>query len=136
MAGGLLSMFRDVPDAVRQFRVHQYADFSITLEVVEGTHPRARQQVADVVRGMHETLRNQVSLRVEFVDSLPYTGGKMKFVTSDLEPEADEHASQLSPSASLTPRRGCRPRPSARRPSSRAARAAAPRASSGSRAGS
>ena len=38
VAGGLLSMFRDVPDAVRQFRVHQCAHFSITLEVVEVTH--------------------------------------------------------------------------------------------------
>ncbi len=88
VAGGLLSMFRNVPEAVRQFRIHQSADFSITLKVVEGPHPRAREQVAEVAQGMREMFRNQLQLRVEFVDSLPYTGGKMKFVTSDLETEA------------------------------------------------
>jgi phenylacetate-CoA ligase len=93
VAAGLLSMFREVPDAVRLFRVRQAADFSITLEVVEGSHPRAREQVADVAQGMRERFRNQISWQVEFVDSLPYTGGKVKFVTSDLETETDQSGS-------------------------------------------
>ena len=84
VAGGLLSMFRNVPDAVRQFRIHQAADYSVNLSVVVGADPRAREQVAEAATGLEQMLRHQVSLRVEFVDSLPYTGGKMKFVTSEL----------------------------------------------------
>ncbi len=88
VAAGLLSMFRVAPDAVRLFRVHQSADYSVTLTVVEGSHPQAREQVEQVAQGLRETWRNQIDVRVVFVDSLPYTGGKTKFVTSDLEAEA------------------------------------------------
>ena len=84
VAGGLFSIFSAVPNAVRLFRLHQNADFSITLRVVEGDHPHAREQVAGVAQSLSERLRKQVPVSVEFVDSLPYTGGKMKYVTSDI----------------------------------------------------
>ncbi len=85
VAGGLFSIFSAAPNAVRLFRLHQNADFSITLRVVEGDHPHAREQVAWVAQNLSERFRKQVPVSVEFVDSLPYTGGKMKYVTSDIQ---------------------------------------------------
>jgi len=52
---------------------------------VTGTDPRASEQVVEAASGLSRMLGNQVSPQVDFVDSLPHTGGKIKFATSDLE---------------------------------------------------
>ncbi|MCW2848524.1 MAG: phenylacetate--CoA ligase family protein [Marmoricola sp.] len=84
VAGGLLGLFDEVPSAARQFRLHQDADYSVCLSVVPGPDPRAREQIDEVARRLRVRLEHRVPLRVELVDSMPYTGAKTKFVTSDV----------------------------------------------------
>ena len=84
VAGGLFSIFSAVPDAVRQFQLHQAADHSITLRVVEGPSQKSREQVAGVAESLRARFGHQVDVTVQYVDAMPYTGGKTKYVTSDV----------------------------------------------------
>lgn len=86
VAGGLFSIFSGVPDAVSLFQLHQFADHSIRLRVVLGLSPDARDQVERVAEGLRSRFGHQVAVDVEVVDSLPYTRGKLKYVTSDVTP--------------------------------------------------
>ncbi|MDQ4109664.1 MAG: hypothetical protein M3306_00995 [Actinomycetota bacterium] len=78
------AMFSDVPDAVRQMQVHQQRDYSITIRIVEGRLPDARVHVERKVDVLRNRIDNEVPVTIEYVDSLPYTGAKLKYVISDV----------------------------------------------------
>lgn len=80
----IMAMFSDVPDAVRQMQVHQHADYSVTVRVVEGRIPDARSHVERNVEVLRNRIENEVPITIEYVDSLPYTGAKLKYVISDV----------------------------------------------------
>lgn len=87
----LTAMFGAHPESVRLFQIHQLADYSITLRVVEGDESDARLHIETAVDGLRQRIDGEVPVRVEYVDSLPYTGGKTKYIVSDVpapEPEA------------------------------------------------
>lgn len=84
VAGGLFSIFSGVPTAVRQFRLHQNADHSIDLQVVLGDSATAVQDAQTAVGALRDRLGRQVEVRLAVVPTLPYTGGKLKYVTSDV----------------------------------------------------
>jgi phenylacetate-CoA ligase len=86
VGGGLFTLFSGVPDAVSLFQLHQFADHSIRLRVVLGSSPLAREQVEDVAQGLRTRFGNQVPVTVQVVDELPYTRGKLKYVTSEVPP--------------------------------------------------
>lgn len=80
----IMAMFGDVPEAVRQMQVHQHADYSITIRVVEGALVDARSHVEQRVDVLRNRIDNEVPIRIEYVDSLPYTGAKLKYVISEV----------------------------------------------------
>lgn len=84
LAHRLMGMFGSHPEAVRLFQIHQLADYSITVRVVEGDVSDARQHIEAAVAGLRERIQNEVPVRIEYVGSLPYTGGKTKYVISDV----------------------------------------------------
>ena len=84
LAHRLTAMFSAHPEAVRLFQIHQQADFSLTVRVVGGDGPEARRHVEAAVEGLRERIRRAVPVRVEHVESLPYTGGKTKYILSDV----------------------------------------------------
>jgi phenylacetate-CoA ligase len=88
IGAGLFGIFAGVPEAVRLFQLHQNADFSILLRIVQGPSPTAHEQVDAVVVKLRERFKGQVPVSVEYVDSLPFTGGKIKYVTSDIKATA------------------------------------------------
>ncbi len=80
----LMGMFSEHPDAVRLFRLHQRADYSLLLTVVRGPARDAETQIEAVAEQLRERISHEVPLTVEYADSLPYTGGKVKYVSSDV----------------------------------------------------
>ena len=88
LAHRLMGMFAAHPEAVRLFQIHQLADHSITIRVVEGDGADARSQIESAVAALQERIANEVPVRTDFVDSLPYTGGKTKYIISDVPPSA------------------------------------------------
>lgn len=84
VAGGLFSIFSSVPTAVRQFRLHQHADHSIELHVVAGDSVDAASDIERAADALRDRLGRQVEVRVTLVRDLPYTGGKWKYVSSDV----------------------------------------------------
>jgi phenylacetate-CoA ligase len=86
LAGGVVSIFDGVPTSVRRFRLHQNADYSIDIEVALGDSPSAQQDVEAVVENFRDRVRHQVTVRWTAVADFPYTGGKLKYVTSDVPP--------------------------------------------------
>ncbi len=84
VAGGMFSIFSGVPTAVRQFRLHQRADYSIDLQVVLGDSATALADAETATTGLRDRLHRQVEVRLSVVPTLPYTGGKLKYITSDV----------------------------------------------------
>ncbi len=80
----LMGMFSEHPDAVRLFRLHQRADYSILVTVVRGPASDAETQIEAVVEQLGERIGHEVPVTVEYADSLPYNGGKIKYVSSDV----------------------------------------------------
>lgn len=84
LAHRLTAIFSNHPESVRLFQIHQHADFSLTVRVVEGTEPDARGHIERAVDGLRERIHHEVPVRLEYVESLPYTGGKTKYIISDV----------------------------------------------------
>lgn len=88
VAGGMFSIFSAVPTAVRQFRMHQNADHSLDVTAVLGDSPTAQADAETALVALRDRFGRQVDVRLTVVDSLPYTGGKLKYITSDVPPPA------------------------------------------------
>jgi phenylacetate-CoA ligase len=81
---GLFGMFSQHPEAVRLFQIHQLADHSIHIRVVRGDGADAERNVQAAVDTLRDRIRGEVPITVEYVESLPYTGGKIKYLISDV----------------------------------------------------
>ena len=86
LAHRLTAMFSAHPESVRLFQIHQHEDFSLTVRVVEGEGQDARWRIESAVGDLRERIHDEVPVRLEYVESLPYTGGKTKYIVSDVQP--------------------------------------------------
>lgn len=82
----MMAMFAAHPEAVRLFQVHQRADHSIAVRVVTGDGQDAERHIEDAVEKLRRRVAGEVPVTIEYVDSLPYTGAKTKYVISDVPP--------------------------------------------------
>lgn len=80
----MMAMFAKHPEAVRLFQVHQRADYSIAVRVVRGDGPDAARHVEDAVELLRRRVAGEVPVTLEYVEALPYTGAKTKYVISDV----------------------------------------------------
>lgn len=84
LAQRLMAIFSDEPEAVRLFQIHQQADHSIVVRVVLGDGRDGRAQVERTAQLLRDRINNEVPVTVEYLESLPYTGGKTKYIISDV----------------------------------------------------
>lgn len=84
LAQRLAALFGTNVSAVRLYQLHQLADYSIRLRVVLGDAPRAREHVEQAVDDLRARVNGEVPVIAEYVDELPYTGGKVKYIISDV----------------------------------------------------
>lgn len=82
----LMAMFSGHPDSVRLFQIHQHADHSITVRVVPGHAHDSAVHVEAAVEELRRRIDHEVPVTTEYVDDLPFTGGKIKYVVSDVAP--------------------------------------------------
>jgi phenylacetate-CoA ligase len=81
---GLAQLFSFAPTAVRQFQIHQRADYSIDLRVVRGTAPDAEARIAEAADRFRKVVREAVPVRVLEVESIAHDGGKVRYLSSDV----------------------------------------------------
>lgn len=86
LAHRLMGMFAGHPEAVRLFQIHQLADYSVTIRVVQGDTADAHTHIENAVSTLRQRIQHEVPVRLEYVDALPYTGGKTKYIISDISP--------------------------------------------------
>lgn len=82
----LMGMFGKHPDSVRLFQIHQRSDYSIVVRVVLGEGHDSARHVEAAVEELRQRIDHEVPITTEQVDRLPFTGGKVKYVLSDLSP--------------------------------------------------
>ena len=81
----LTTIFDDTPDAVRQFQVHQAADYSITIRVIPNPDYAGLAVRLEAVRCKLADLTGPVvTVRLESVREIPQERGKLRFVRSDV----------------------------------------------------
>lgn len=79
----LTEIFDSSLDAVRQFQVHQHADYSITVRCIQGTAADALEQINGVVTQLQNIVK-PVEVRLELVDVIPHDRGKIRYIKSDV----------------------------------------------------
>ncbi|MET4780332.1 phenylacetate-CoA ligase [Glaciihabitans sp. UYNi722] len=85
VAGEALSQtFSRNPAAVRQFQIHQQADYSIVIRCIPGGDPDARRDIDSAIDQVRDIVRNKVPVRLEIVESIAHDGGKIRYIKSDL----------------------------------------------------
>lgn len=82
----LTGLFSAHPEAVRIFQIHQHRDYSITIRVVQGHGPDVHLRIESAVQLLRDRIHGEVPVRVDYVDSLPYTQGKIRYVISEAPP--------------------------------------------------
>ncbi|RGE16230.1 phenylacetate--CoA ligase family protein [Leucobacter sp. wl10] len=87
---GLMAMFADHPEAVRVFQIVQSADYSLRIRVVRGDDPRGEQHIASAVAKVRMRIDDEVPIALEYVDRLPHTGGKTKYLISEVAAPAHD----------------------------------------------
>lgn len=80
----LAQVFSTVPEAVRQFQIHQLADYSITVLCIPGAAPDARKIIDHVIVQLREIVDDAVPVRLQIVESIPHDGGKIRYIRSDV----------------------------------------------------
>jgi len=83
IAGALGHVFDHAPLAVRQFEIVQDRDYSVTLRYVPGPGAAQTEAIEDAHRTLRTATRGLVPVRLEAVDHIEQTGGKMRFIRSD-----------------------------------------------------
>ncbi|WP_159096386.1 phenylacetate--CoA ligase family protein [Miniimonas sp. S16] len=81
---GVMGMFSSNIRSVRLFRVHQAADYSVKVSVIQGDEPDARRHIEEAVEGLRKQVKYAVPVEVEYVEELPSANGKLQFLTSDV----------------------------------------------------
>jgi phenylacetate-CoA ligase len=81
----LTTLFDDDPDVIRQFQVHQRADYSIQILVVPNAGCDHLDGVLARVRGALEAkLQREVAVEIVKTGQIAQKGGKLRFVRSDV----------------------------------------------------
>ncbi len=82
----MTTLFDDFPEAVRQFQVHQLADGSIRIRVIPNPdYPELAQLLEKVRSKLEVSIRHEVPVGIEEVETIPQRGGKLKFIISDVQ---------------------------------------------------
>lgn len=85
VSGGLGGLFNAWPGVVRQFQVHQSADFAVTIRYVPGSDDAEAARAADAVcRTVSGFLGGEVTVTAVPVGAVETVGGKARLVISDV----------------------------------------------------
>ncbi len=69
---------------VRQFQVHQHADYSVVIKVVPPDGEVRLDDLQPLARSVQNQLGGEVRVGVEFVDAIKHERGKQRTVVSDV----------------------------------------------------
>jgi len=83
-AEGLTQTFSIEPESVRQFQIHQRADYSVFIRVVVGRQSDALAAIERAISRFRLLLGDKVPITWEIVDSIPHDGGKVRYIKSDV----------------------------------------------------
>lgn len=90
VSGGLSGVFNAWPGVIRQFQVHQSADYAVTIRYIPGTDRTASAEAAaSVCDTVSAFLGAEVRVSAAEVQVIESVGGKARFVISEA-PQADE----------------------------------------------
>lgn len=82
----LTTLFDSTPDAVRQFQVHQKADFSIEILAVPNPTEHNLDAIFEkILTKLKHDVDNKVSVSISKVSEIQQKGGKLRFIRSDVE---------------------------------------------------
>ncbi len=80
----LMGMFGAHPESVKLFQIHQRSDYSIVIRIVKGEDPQSDAKIEQAVNSLRNRISHEVPITVEPIKELPYSGGKIKYVISDI----------------------------------------------------
>jgi phenylacetate-coenzyme A ligase PaaK-like adenylate-forming protein len=81
----LTTIFDDFPDAIKEFQLYQYKDYSICLFCVLGTNDNAMDICNMKAKNLRELISNEVNVDLRIVDNIKHDRGKTRFIISEID---------------------------------------------------
>ncbi|MCX7523028.1 hypothetical protein OSC27_12160 [Microbacterium sp. STN6] len=81
--GGLTGLYAGANEYVRQFQLHQQADYSIIVRCLLTEHPDAVEVAEKRLAALRANVDGEVPVSLEIVDEIRPTRGKFRFIMSD-----------------------------------------------------
>jgi phenylacetate-CoA ligase len=82
----MTTLFDDFPDAVKQFQVHQHADYSLEIRVIPEVGIQNIDDTLTIVRKrLEKSIAGQTTVTICKTNTILQTSGKLRFVKSDLK---------------------------------------------------
>lgn len=81
--GGLTGLYAGANEYVRQFQLHQQADYSIVVRCLLTEHPDAASVARERLAGLRANVDGEVPVTLQIVDEIRPTRGKFSFIMSD-----------------------------------------------------
>lgn len=88
----LAQVFSKVPEAVRQFQIHQLEDYSLKVLCIPSTAPDAAHSIGRVVEQLREMVNDEVPVHLQIVEDIAHDGGQIRYIRSDIS-----RSPQMSP---------------------------------------
>lgn len=81
----LTTVFDDFPDAVEEFQVYQYKDYSISLFCVLGSMENAKEICNQKVDSLKRLISDEANVELKIVDKIKHDQGKTRFIISEVK---------------------------------------------------
>ena len=81
----MTTIFDDFPDAVEEFQVYQYKDYSLALFCVLGQIDNAHEICTQKVDSLKNLIENEVSVDLKIVNKIEHDAGKTRFIISEIK---------------------------------------------------
>ena len=82
----LTTIFDDKPEPIKQFRVHQFSDYDIEVQVVARREAsEIAEQLKSVKHVLEEKLKKECAVQIRTVERIQHDRGKLRFITTDVK---------------------------------------------------
>jgi len=81
----LTTLFDDFPEAIEEFQVYQFRDYSVTLLCVLASHNNATVICNQKIEALRMLISNEVQVNLKVVDKINHDQGKTRFIISEVK---------------------------------------------------
>lgn len=81
----LTTIFDDAPEAIEQFQIYQFKNYTINLKCVPTNHIKSIEICEQKTRALQDLTKNEVKINLEIVNKIYNEEGKTRYIISEIK---------------------------------------------------